>query len=74
VKPARRYIVVIQAPSGYAGRGDPPDERPPEDGPPQPVLHTAVLESDYEAAVAEVERLEGELAALRTRLQAAHDG
>jgi hypothetical protein len=64
VKPARRYLVVIQAPGGYPARGADLDDDPPTDGPPQPELHTAVLEADYVALEAEVERLTDRLRAL----------
>ena len=49
---ARRYLVIVQAAQGYPERGEPLEAAPP-DGPAQPVVHTAVLEADYEAAIAD---------------------
>lgn len=60
---ARRYLAVVQAAEGYPGPDDPREAAPP-DGPAPPVLHTVVLEADYEA-------LEAENAELRVRLSQA---
>lgn len=66
--PARRYIVLLQAPGGYPPRDAPPEPAP---DPPHAQLHTAVLEPAYQELEAEVERLEAEVARLSAELEAA---
>jgi hypothetical protein len=53
---ARRYLVVIQDERGYPPPGE--QDKPPPDGPAPPMMHTAVLATDYDAlhAALEVER------------------
>jgi hypothetical protein len=53
---ARRYIAVVQAPGGYPGPDDPLEAAPPE-GPAPPMLHTVVMEAEYEAIEKDRDRL-----------------
>jgi hypothetical protein len=48
---ARRYLVIVQAERGYAAAGE--LEPAPPNGPGQPMIHTAVLEVDYQDLEAE---------------------
>lgn len=61
MKPARRYLVLIQDARGYPHRGQEP--APPE-GPAGPVIRTAVLEDDYEAMEARALAAEARVAEL----------
>jgi hypothetical protein len=56
VKPARRYLTIIQAAEGYPPPGAPREAAPP-DGPAEPVVHTVVMADAYEALEAENARL-----------------
>jgi hypothetical protein len=53
----RRYLVVIQDERGYPPPGE-QDEAPP-DGPAPPMMHTAVLATDYDALHAALEAERG---------------
>jgi len=66
-EPARRYIVLIQAPGGYPA---PTEPRGPAPEPPHPTLHTGVLATDYESLEAELAEAHAEIARLRARLGA----
>lgn len=55
---ARRYLTVVQAAEGYPAPSEPLEPAPPA-GPAAPVLHTVVLEADYEALEAVVAHIAG---------------